>query len=180
MIQKKPFVSYFFLFVTVILMLLPFMLTFNDVLTKLIERLAWYRFLQQRVVPIETYFVGLVVKPFVASFVATNNGFTVNGFALEITWNCIGWQSLLLFGISLAVGLWNSRYTFLSKLEVIVFGIIGVFWVNIFRMSFTVLLAAYSPSVYHIVFHDYLAAVVTIVWLFFFWWLVYRWVLEER
>jgi len=36
------------------------------------------------------------------------------------------------------------------------------------------------PAVFRVVYHDYLAAITTVIWLFFFWWFSYSFVLEEK
>lgn len=56
----------------------------------------------------------------------------------------------------------------------------GTFWINLLRIALTVLLAAFAMPVFRIVLHDYLAAIVTITWLFGFWHFSYSFVLEER
>ena len=56
----------------------------------------------------------------------------------------------------------------------------GTFWLNIGRMLFTILLAVHAPPIFRIVFHDYLAAGTTVIWLFVFWWFAYSFILEER
>jgi exosortase/archaeosortase family protein len=162
------------------MVLLPFLLTFNEVLTRIVEKFVLYDFLQERIAPYQAQIIGLIVKLFGMHSVISADHITVNGEHLRITWNCLGWQSLLLFTGSLFVGLQGFSYTNRSKLHVIVLGLFGIFWVNIFRMSFTVLLAGYSMPLFKVVFHDYLAAFVTIIYLFGFWWFAYKFVLEER
>jgi hypothetical protein len=63
--------------------------------------------------------------------------------------------------------------------EALGIGILGTFWLNILRMLLTVLLAVHTPAIFRVVFHDYLAAITTVIWLFGFWWFSYSFVLEE-
>jgi len=56
-------------------------------------------------------------------------------------------------------------YTFMSVIQVIFLGLFGILWVNILRMSFTIVLAVFAMPIFKVVFHDYLAAVVTIIFL---------------
>ena len=56
--QKKTFKA-IFLFLSVLLMVLPVMLTFNNVLTRLVEKFVLYVWLQERIVPLQTRLIGL-------------------------------------------------------------------------------------------------------------------------
>jgi exosortase/archaeosortase family protein len=178
--ESKKVFAFLFVFLSILVMVLPVVLTFNDVLTRLIEKVALYQFIQEKIVPYEVFLTGVIVKPFVKEFIPFSDGMVVNGIPLRMTWNCLGWQSLLLFLGSLIVGLKSGRYTLISKIEVITLGILGIFWINLLRIAFIVLLSTWSQSVYRIVFHDYLAAITTIIFLFGFWWFSYRFILEER
>lgn len=97
-----------------------------------------------------------------------------------MTWNCLGWQSLLLLVITLLSGLLGRNYTFWSKVETVAIGVLGTFLVNLFRLTFIVLLYNFATPIYFYVYHDYLAAIVTVIWLCFFWWFSYKFVLEEK
>ncbi|MFH0864334.1 MAG: exosortase/archaeosortase family protein [Candidatus Gottesmanbacteria bacterium] len=176
--EKKTFAIIFAL-LAIMLAILPFLVTFNEVLTKVVERLNLYGFIQATVVPIELRMLGTIVTSLGIDFSASNNVMVVNGHFAAITWNCLGWQSLLLFVASLAVGL-HGPYTLTSKAEVVLIGLLGTFLVNLGRLVIIVLLLAYSKPFFAVVYHDYLAAIVTIVWLFFFWWFAYSFVLEEK
>ncbi len=156
------------------------MLTFNEALTKLAERFILYHALQKYLVPIEVGMVALLLSPFPLKIVTYTNGFMVNATFLEMTWNCLGWQSLLLFFITLLAGLRDSRYTIGSVLEVFLIGLLGTFLINLSRLSVIVLIFAYLRPIYGYIYHDYLAAFLTIIWLFGFWWFAYRYVLEEK
>ena len=161
-------------------MVLPFTVSLNEMMTRIVERTGWYRWIEERVVPWEVRLVGVMVKPLGLKFVAYKDGFMVNGRYAKLSWNCIGWQSLLLFLLSLPVGLAAGSYTFWSKVEAVVIGLLGTFWVNLLRIGFTVILLVVSRPLFAIVFHDYLAALVTVAWLVVFWWFAYRFVLEEK
>ena len=176
--EKRTFLIIFAIF-AVLLAALPFLVTFNEVLTKLVEKVGVYMWVQERVVPAEVKMVGVLVSPLGIDYLAHKEGLTVNGTYAQMTWNCIGWQSLLLFFVSLLVGL-RGGYTFWSKIEAVMIGLLGTFLVNLFRMAFIVIILAYSRPLFAVVFHDYLAAIVTILWLFAFWWFAYAFVLQEK
>ena len=59
-------------------------------------------------------------------------------------------------------------------------GLLGTFLVNLLRIVFTVILLVVSRPLFAMVFHDYLAAIMTIIWLVIFWWFAYSFVLEEK
>lgn len=179
MSQKKVF-KLVLAALAVLLAVLPFVVSFNDLLTRIVERSGWYRWIQEKVVPWEVRMVGVMVKPLRIDFVAYPEGFTANGIYAKLSWNCLGWQSLLLFLITLPVGFRGGNYTFLSKSEDFLIGILGTFLVNLMRITFTVVLLVVSRPLYAIVFHDYLAAIMTIIWLVVFWWFSYAFVLEEK
>jgi exosortase/archaeosortase family protein len=176
--EKRTF-SIIFALLAVFLAILPFLVTFNEGLTQLVERSNLYMWLQEKMVPLEVKMVGVLVSPLGVNYLAHQNGMTVNGLYAGMTWNCLGWQSLFLFLITLLAGL-RGNYTFLSKTEAVLIGLLGTFLVNLLRLVFIVLLLAYSRPLFAIVYHDYLAAIVTILWLFAFWWFAYSFVLEEK
>src|ERR1035437_2047512 len=141
--QKKVFKTILALF-ALLLIALPFLVSFNDVLTKLMEKIGFYNLIQAQIVPYEVGIVKILVSPFSISFTAFANGMIIRGTFLEMTWNCIGWQSLLLLMITLIVGLTSERYTFWSKTETVLIGILGTFIMNLFRLTLIVLIWAYA------------------------------------
>lgn len=178
--HKKVFI-YIFLGLTILLAVLPFVVAGNELLTKIVEQNALYVWIQNNVVPIEAKMMGVLLIPFGYryAFSPSNSLIVVNGLNMGITWNCLGWQSFLLLFVSLVVG-FRGKYSKLSVVEALGIGVLGTFWLNIFRMLLTVILAVHMPSIFRIVFHDYLAAGTTVVWLFGFWWFAYAYILEER
>ena len=176
--EKKVFISIFAL-LAVFLAVLPLLVTFNEALTHLVERFNLYLWIQDKIVPVEVKMVGILVKPFGINYLAHREGMTVNGIYAKMTWNCLGWQSLLLLGVTLFFGL-RGNYTLWSKIEVVAIGLLGTFLVNLFRLVVIVLLLVYFRPLFAVVYHDYLAAMVTILWLFGFWWFSYSFVLETK
>lgn len=177
--QKKVFV-YIFLGLSVLLAILPFLVTANELLTKIVEGNALYGWIEDYVVPIEAKMMGVLLMPFGYDYTYYPLGsiISINGMSMEITWNCLGWQSFLLFFITILVG-FRGKYKRISIIEALGIGILGTFWLNILRMVFTILLAVHAPAIFKVVFHDYLAALTTVIWLFGYWWFCYSYVLEE-
>ncbi len=178
--KKKVFLDLFLLF-TILIAILPFLVSFNEALTKITEGNLLYLWLQKNIVPVEAKMMGVLLIPFGYryGYSPTNSIIVINDINMEITWNCLGWQSFILFFITLLAG-FKGKYTGVSVAEALGIGMLGTFWLNIFRMLFTVLLAVAAPAVFRIVFHDYLAAITTLIWLFFFWWFAYGFVLKEK
>lgn len=180
MMRQKQVFRTIFALLAILLVILPFLVSFNEALTKLVEKFALYSWIQDQIVPIEVKIVTLLLSMVGISVGAAQNGFWVKGTFLEMTWNCIGWQSLLLLTITLVVGLKSGNFTHLSKLEAITIALLGTFIINLLRLTFIVILFTISRPIYAILYHDYLAAIITVVWLIFFWWFAYAHVLEEK
>lgn len=178
--KNKAAVNTVLIILTFLLMFLPIILTFNDVLTKIVMRISVYKLIQEYIVPYEIKIIGYIVRSFGIDFIPLRDSMIVKTQYLRMSWNCIGWQSLLLYLVSLFIGLRSGSFTLISKIETIVIGILGIFWINIFRVSITVLLAVYSKPIFRIVFHDLLAAVVTICFLAAFWWLAFTYLLDNK
>ena len=175
--EKRTFAIIFAL-LAVFLAVLPFLVTFNEALTHLVEKLRLYMWVQERIVPLEVKMVGVLVSPLGINYLAHQNGMTVNGIYAGMTWNCIGWQSLILFGITLLVGL-QGNFRKSSKIECLVIGILGTILVNLLRLAAITFLIFNFNAIPATILHDYLSAFILILWLFWFWWFSYSYVLEE-
>lgn len=177
--QQKNTFLYLFSLLSILLVLLPFLVVFNEGLTRIIESTWLYRGIQHTIVPYEVKIVASILYLFHIPTIYQADGLTVNGTFLRVTWNCLGWQSMLFFLLSLTVGL-QGEYTRTSRIEAVVLGFAGTFLMNVLRIVVIVLLGGYLPYLFAIVFHDYFAAFLTLLWLFFFWWFSYRFILEEQ
>lgn len=177
--EKKAIFSMLFATLAVALVLLPFVTTFNEFLTRIVETTGFWKFIQNYVVPVETRMIAVILRPFNIDIAATRVGLLVNGASVRLSWNCLGWQSLILMAISFLTGLQGS-YTLISKIECVLIGLLGTFFVNLFRLSGIVVLAAYVSRVAAVMFHDYGSTLMLIFWLFAFWWYSHKFVLERR
>jgi exosortase/archaeosortase family protein len=88
----------------------------------------------------------------------------------------VGWQTLVLFIITLVTGL-SGRHTILSKLETVLIGILGTYLVNILRLVLVVVVYFLVGRPFGIVFHDYFSGAMTLLWLVVLWWFAYKHVL---
>ncbi len=186
--RKQTFIT-IFIAISVIMMVLPFLMTFSAALTKIFMTMKWYMWLQETVVPYEARLVAVLVRvigvpasvtndtsQFVSMMLERRNG----GYTgIELQWNCLGWQSMILLGLTLIGGL-KGPYTKISKIEVIMLGVVGTFLINIFRMSFIVALAYYWNDLAVKIMHDYFATLVAFLWMLIFWRFSYTYLLEEH
>lgn len=180
--QKQTFL-YIFLILVVALTVMPFITTFNDILTRVAMSLDGVDFIQNVIIPWEVRMVGVILHPFGFKPAVVGKYLSIGKtqpFLIEIAWNCIGWQSLLFFIMTGWVGLQGDRYTNLSKLKAWTIGLLGTFLVNLLRITIVVLLTYYFGQNVAIILHDYGSTLAVIGWLFFFWWFAYSFVLEER
>jgi exosortase/archaeosortase family protein len=163
-----------------LLMLLPLVTTFDDFLTSWALQLGVDNPLQS-IVPVEARMVvsllGLVGIHAAASgshIVVWDAAGTMH--TLFISWNCIGWQSLLLLGVSFFSGL-RGRPPLGSRLQVIVIGVGGTMLLNLLRVAAVAALEATWGHLPALIFHDYGGTILVIGWLFVFWFAVQRWIL---
>lgn len=171
----------------VMLALLPFVTTFNTILTEIINSVGLYQAIQDRLVPWESSLIVVIVrwlginafllpKEEVGAFVIQKGSEYIPA---DLQWNCLGWQSLVLLALSFIAGL-QGNFTNLSRIECIAIGLLGTFLLNILRMVFITVGIYYINTAFALLVHDYFAALTTILWLFFFWWFSYSFVLENR
>ena len=167
----------------VLLVVLPFVSTFDDLLTVIGMRLGIAAPLQW-IVPAEVRVAVVVLGLFGMHAGAAGNQLVVwnaNGApqTLFISWNCVGWQSLILLGLSLMVGL-RGPMTLATRVQVIALGVLGTILVNIVRITVVCALAALAGYVPAILFHDYGGTLLLVTWLFTFWVIAYRWLVPDQ
>jgi len=163
-----------------LLMLLPLVTTFDDLLTSWALALGANNPLQS-VVPVEARMVVSLLGLVGVRAAASGSHIVVWDAAgsmhtLFISWNCIGWQSLLLLGVSFFSGL-RGRQPLTSRLQVIVIGVAGTMLLNLMRVAAVAALEAAWGHLPALIFHDYGGTILVIGWLFAFWIVVQRWIL---
>jgi exosortase/archaeosortase family protein len=162
------------------LMLLPLVTTFDDFLTSWALRLGANNPLQS-FVPVEARMVVSLLGLIGVRAAASGSDIVVwdgsgSMHTLFISWNCIGWQSLILLGMTFFSGL-RSRQQVGSKLQVIVIGVCGTMLLNLARGAMVAALEATWGHLPALIFHDYGGTILVIGWLFVFWVAVQRWIL---
>jgi len=163
-----------------LLMLLPLVTTFDDLLTTWAMRLGANNPLQE-IVPVEARMVvGLLGLVGIHAAVSGSYMVVWDGagamHSLFISWNCIGWQSLVLLGVSFITGL-RGRHSIEARAQVIVIGLAGTMLLNLLRVAAVATIAATIGVTPAILFHDYGGTVLVISYLFLFWTFAHRWIL---
>ncbi len=167
-----------------LLLVLPFITTFNEFLTKAVIELRLDRILTEWVVPTEVRFIALTLQPFgirtEVSDVALYLYRPGSAFPIPvyISWNCVGWQSFILFVITLVTGL-QGRIPRRRKIQVIALGLLGTFWMNLLRMSSVALVAYFFGRLPAVIFHDYGGTLMILVWLVIFWYALFNYFLAD-
>jgi exosortase/archaeosortase family protein len=163
-----------------LLMVLPLVTTFDDFLTGWALQLGANNPLQA-IVPVEARMVvGLLTALGIHSAAAGSDIVVWDGSGsmhlMLISWNCIGWQSLVLLGVSFFTGL-RSRQALEARAQVVVIGVAGTMLLNLLRVAAVAALAATWGQTPAVLFHDYGGTLLVIGWLFAFWALAQRWIL---
>jgi len=163
-----------------LLMVLPLVTTFDDFLTSWALQLGADNPLQA-VVPTEARMVVALLAAVGIRAVASGSHIVVWDQAgimhmLLISWNCIGWQSLILVGVSFVSGL-RGRHPLEARAQVVIIGVAGTMLLNLLRVAAVAALAATWGQTAAILFHDYGGTVLVVGWLFAFWLFVQRWIL---
>jgi exosortase/archaeosortase family protein len=163
-----------------LLMVLPFVTTFDDLLTTWALQLGANNPLQG-IVPIEARMVvGLLGAVGIHAAASGSHIVIWDGtgsmHTLFISWNCIGWQSLILLGISFFSGL-RGQQSMEARVQVVLIGIAGTMLLNLMRVAAVAAIAATIGQSPAILFHDYGGTILVVAWLFAFWIFVQRWIL---
>ena len=165
-----------------LLLVLPFVTTFNDLLTAVALRLdaigPFHAVAGAETRMVAGLLTGLGVPAFAAGSHLTVRGPSGQPQSLYVSWNCVGWQSLVLLGLSLLTGL-RGGHRLETRLQVILCGLLGTVLVNLVRMTTVCVLATTAGRVAAIVFHDYAGTLLVLAWLFAFWTLAQRWLLGD-
>jgi len=164
-----------------LLMVLPLVTTFNELLT------AWALGLGannplQAIVPAESRMVVSLLSLLGVHAAASGSHLVVwdasgSMHTLFISWNCIGWQSLILFGVSMISGL-RGGGGLESRAQVVLIGVAGTMLLNLMRVALVALIAATIGVAPAILFHDYGGTIMFVAFLFGFWALAQRWILR--
>ncbi len=165
-----------------LLMVLPLVTTFDDLLTTWAMSLGANNPLQQ-IVPVEARMVVSLLGLVGVHAAASGSHIVVwdglgSMHTLFISWNCIGWQSLVLFGVSLLTGLRGAQSAE-SRIQVVCIGIAATMLLNLLRVSLVALIAATIGVTPAVLFHDYGGTIMFVAFLFAFWAFAQRWILPE-
>jgi exosortase/archaeosortase family protein len=165
-----------------LLMLLPLVTTFDELLTAWAMQLGVNNPLQA-IVPAESRMVvgllelvGVHAAASGSHLVVWDGGGSMH--VLFISWNCIGWQSLVLFGVSLISGL-RGGHSFESRAQVVCIGVAGTMLLNLVRVAAVAVIAATVGVAPAILFHDYGGTILFVGFLFAFWAFAQRWILAS-
>ena len=164
-------------------MVLPLVTTFDDFLTSWAMQLGVNNPLQA-MVPVEARMVvSILGLAGIRAAAAGSNIAVWDGagtmHSLFISWNCIGWQSLVLLGVSFFSGL-RGRHPIESMIQAIVIGVAGTVFINLIRVAAVAALEVTWGHVPALLFHDYGGTVIIVAWLFGFWALVHHWILVSQ
>ncbi len=167
----------------VTLLLLPFVTTFNEFMTAMVMRMHLDGVLREWIVPTEARMVAALLSPLGVDVSVSSTSIYVGGgdFPLPvfISWNCVGWQSLILFALTVKTGL-EGRYTLASQLRALTLGLLGIIWINLLRIAGIALMAYHFGRLPAVLAHDYGGTLMTIVWLTLFWYFAINYVLEPK
>ena len=168
----------------IVFLILPFITTFNEFLTRIVENIGLYMLIQNMIVPTLVKMVGAILQYFLGVQTAVSStSILLHGGGRTITatisWNCVGWQSLILFILTLITGL-QGPYTLRSKLECLIIGFQGTFLINIGRIALVCLVALYLGYLPAIIFHDYGGTILILLYLAGFWYMAFTHILKRK
>jgi exosortase/archaeosortase family protein len=165
----------------ILLVILPFVTTFNEFLTRVVEVLGLDTFLTDWVVPFEARMIAVLLDIVgIPTQVSSTTIYLDKGglfLPVYISWNCVGWQSFILYALTLVTGL-QGPFTRASKIEASIVGLLGTFLVNLFRITSVAIVAYLFGHAPAVIYHDYGGTIIILLWLFFFWWFCHGWLLD--
>ncbi len=179
--SRKSIIRLVLIMAAILIMVLPFVTTFNEFLTRIVETTGLDALLTDWVVPIEARmlavilgFIGIPSQVSSTTLYLDKGGFFL---PVYISWNCVGWQSFILFAVTLTTGIQGS-FSRASKIEAVVIGLLGTFLVNLLRIASVAVVAFYFGQRPALIYHDYGGTIIILLWLFAYWWFSHGWLLE--
>lgn len=165
------------------LLVLPFVTTFDELLTAATQQFGLAHPILSLAEPEARSVVALLGFLGVKAQAAGGELYVWNSSgqrqAILISTTCIGWQSLILLGLSCVVGL-RGAYSREAKVQVLLIGVLGTVLVNLARMTVVSLVAAQFGFWPAVLVHDYGGTLIIVAWLFAFWASAHRWILGDR
>jgi len=178
---RRPIIRLLLIMGAMLLMILPFVTTFNEFLTRVVETVGLDAILEDWVVPFEARMIAVLLGFFgIPTQVSPSTIYLDKGgffLPVYISWNCVGWQSFILYAATLMTGI-QGPFTRISKIESMVVGFLGTFLINLLRMASVAIIAYFFGQLPAVIYHDYGSTIIILVWLFAYWWFVHGWLLE--
>ena len=111
----------------VALAILPMINNFNEILTRVALTTGFHNYIATNVVPALTNMISIILRTLfrVENLPVGDSIYVETGHGLHkvfVSWNCVGWQSLVLFLFSVLTGL-AGDWTPKSKLKCIIVGL---------------------------------------------------------
>ena len=179
--SRRPIFRLILIMSAILLMILPFVTTFNEFLTRLVETSGLDFILTDWIVPFEVRMVAVILGMVsIPSQVSLDSIYLDKGglyMPLYISWNCVGWQSFVLYVATLITGI-QGPFTRISKVEAMVVGFLGTFLLNLLRIASVAMVAFWFGQLPAVIYHDYGGTVIILIWLFIYWWFCHGWLLE--
>lgn len=165
------------------LLVLPFITTFNEFLTSVAMGFGLDALLGAWVAPALGGLVHAALALLGFSSGAEGSLLTIERggrlATIYISWNCVGWQTAILFMLSALTGL-QGAYTTASRIETFVVGLLGVFLLNIARICLVAIVAWGFGTAPAVIVHDYGSLILSVGFLFAFWAFAYHGLLIPR
>ena len=165
----------------VLMLMTPFIATMDDLLAAVAQRFGLDAAVAFIAVPEARLVVALLNLLGIA---ASSSGATITvagatPVSLVIGWNCVGWQGLVLLGLTFVVGL-RPQDGIEARIHVVLIGVLGTVILNLARIALVSVLAAYAGYYPAIFVHDWAATITTVAWLACFWVFAQRYVLSAE
>jgi exosortase/archaeosortase family protein len=165
----------------ILLLILPLVVTFNEAITSAVQAIGGDEVLADWIVPYESRLAAAALTV-LGIPVAVGPGTIIMGTGdfptvLRISWNCVGWQSLVLFGLSCVTALQGHARP--TKVAVAAVGFAGLLLMNVLRIAAVGAVAWFAGEIPAIVVHDYGTVLASIAYLIGFWALAYSTVLRS-
>lgn len=128
-------------------MVLPFYITFNELLTSLVVASGLSFVIKNYVAPLVSRMVASALDFFGLTVYLSGDALLVSGFgrtaSFIVAWNCIGWQSLVIFSATAYLA-FSDNYACSSKILALLVGLQGTPLFNVLRITLVALIALYS------------------------------------